>query len=144
MTMLEAALEFAAQGLPVFPCLPMQKRPATAHGFLDATTDVDVITAWWTERPDYNLAAPTGILMDVIDLDGLEGMNAIEVWAEGKPDVIRYIQPTVITPRGVHIYVPVSGIPNKVGWLPHCDWRGKGGYVLLAGSRTEHGVYQWA
>jgi Bifunctional DNA primase/polymerase, N-terminal len=29
---------------PVFPCLPEEKIPATAHGFRDATTDEQHIT----------------------------------------------------------------------------------------------------
>ena len=44
-TMLEAALEYAAHGWPVFPLAPNAKTPLTAHGFKDATTDEAQIRA---------------------------------------------------------------------------------------------------
>ena len=37
-----AALGYARRGLAVFPCRPLDKRPATKHGFKDATTDKGV------------------------------------------------------------------------------------------------------
>ena len=141
--MCEAALALAGQGCPVFPCVVMGKRPATEHGLHDATTDRDAIQRWWRKAP-YNIGCPTGILWDCIDVDGFEGITALEEWAEGKPECVRYIEPTVLTPSGgYHIYVPVSGIGNKVGWVPHCDYRGLGGYVVVPPSRTEKGLYQW-
>ena len=57
---LAAALEYAALGLRVFPCLPRDKRPAVAHGFKEATTDADQIRAWWTRWPDANIGIATG------------------------------------------------------------------------------------
>ena len=44
---LHQALAYARRGWPVFPCLPSQKIPATGHGYLDATTDEQQITAWF-------------------------------------------------------------------------------------------------
>ena len=49
-TTLRQALAYARRGWPVFPCLPGQKIPATRHGFRDATTDEQQITAWFTRR----------------------------------------------------------------------------------------------
>ena len=45
-TRLRHALTYATRGWPVFPCQIGQKTPATAHGYLDATTDPAQITAW--------------------------------------------------------------------------------------------------
>jgi hypothetical protein len=141
--LLDAALAFAAQGQPVLPCRVLDKRPATAHGLKDATTDVDIITGWWTENPDYNLAIRTGILADIIDVDGLEGMNAIEIWAPDKATIQRLV-PTVLTPSGgYHIYVPPTGYGNRAGMLEHVDFRGQNAYVLVPPSRTERGSYRW-
>ena len=68
-TLLQAALRYAELGYPVFPCVPGGKAPATAHGFLDATTDAGQIEAWWTARPDANIGMPTAGLL-VVDVDG--------------------------------------------------------------------------
>ena len=55
-----AAREFAAAGVPVFPCTSYGKRPATEHGFHDATTNLDQIEAWWRQSPGANIGVPTG------------------------------------------------------------------------------------
>ncbi len=39
MPLPEAAARFAAAGVPVFPCVPGEKRPLVARGFRDATAD---------------------------------------------------------------------------------------------------------
>lgn len=95
----QAALEYAARGLKVFPCGPdnpsitdpaerakAAKKPACAHGFLDATTDPAVINRWWTENPRYNIGAvPSSIGYVVVDLDvkdGKDGMARFEGLAQ--------------------------------------------------------------
>ena len=67
---LRQALAYARRGWPVFPCLPGQKIPATTHGFRDATTDEQQITAWFARHPGRNLAIATGAPgPDVLDVD---------------------------------------------------------------------------
>ena len=53
--MLEYALKYAAHGWAIIPCRSGDKRPATQHGCLDATTDPEQIRAWWDEQPDLNI-----------------------------------------------------------------------------------------
>ena len=68
--MLAGALAYARRGWPVFPCRPGRKEPDTAHGFKDATTDPERITAWWTAVPGRNVAIATGAPgPDVLDVD---------------------------------------------------------------------------
>ena len=68
--MLAAALRYAQANWPVFPCIPGEKIPATRHGFLDATTDPDKITWWWSRNPERNVAIATGRPgPDVLDVD---------------------------------------------------------------------------
>ena len=69
-TRLAQALAYAARGWPVFPCQVGQKTPATARGYLDATTDPAQITAWFSRNPSWNLAIATGAPgPDVLDVD---------------------------------------------------------------------------
>ena len=56
------ALILASRGRFVFPCLPCDKRPATARGYKDATIDPDVIRQWWHQEPNYKLAIATGAI----------------------------------------------------------------------------------
>jgi hypothetical protein len=46
---LNAALAYAACGLPVFPCLPRAKEPAVARGFHAATTNPETIRRLWRD-----------------------------------------------------------------------------------------------
>ena len=59
-TRLGQVLAYAARGWPVFPCQAGQKIPATGHGHLDATTDPEQITTWFSRNPTWNLAIATG------------------------------------------------------------------------------------
>jgi len=54
--------------------------------------------------------------------------------------------PAVMTPGGgVHDYFLPTGLGNRVGFIPGCDWRGAGGYVIAAGSTGANGAeYEWA
>jgi Bifunctional DNA primase/polymerase, N-terminal len=85
---LDAALAYAAAGIPVFPCEPSTKQPIgtlvppdrdprgrgylkSSGGFKKATTDPALIKEWWTFRPDAMLGLPTGAVSGVfvVDLD---------------------------------------------------------------------------
>jgi hypothetical protein len=81
----QAALDYAARGLPVFPIAPREKKPPlTEHGFQDATCDEAQLRLWWGETPEANVAIPTSGLL-VIDADvraGPDGRSGVEAWAE--------------------------------------------------------------
>lgn len=51
----DAALRFISEGVPVFPCVPGEKRPLVRHGFHEATTDVEVVAGWWKRWPSANI-----------------------------------------------------------------------------------------
>jgi putative DNA primase/helicase len=98
---LRAALDYAKQGIPVFPihsvdergvctcggpkanpkCTP-GKHPLTPRGHLDASDDPKRINAWWTAHPDANIGVPTGarsgiLVLDVDTYKGGAGRDAI-------------------------------------------------------------------
>lgn len=144
----KAARRFARQGYPVFPCVPNEKRPLVERGFLEATTDLAQIDEWWEQWPDANIGwCPASVNRGVIDLDGEAGLEAWAGlgWSFDTPETY-----TVRTPRGgLHLYFVAENFPTT-GYAPgrkrcvgeHIDTRGKGGYVLLPPSVTEHGTYE--
>jgi hypothetical protein len=143
---LRQALAFAARGLPVLPCQPGQKTPATRHGVRDATTDPAQITAWFASHPDRNLAIATGAPgPDVLDVDqhGDAG-NGYRAFRElRQAGLLDGATAYVRTPSGgLHAYFTGTGQRN--GHLPGChlDFRSRGGYVLTPPSRIDGHPYQ--
>lgn len=81
----EAALEYAANGISVFPLEPGSMDPLEDGGPYTATTDRQLIERWWTEHPDCNIGHPVGDDMLVIDLKAdpmFRHRDGIEMLAE--------------------------------------------------------------
>lgn len=166
-SMIEAALWYAlGADLRVFPCARGSKIPhAGTHGVDDATTDRRTITRWWESDPHSNIAIATGRHVDVIDIDGAEGMlhfirdvlmcpSCRQLGTDAPFDCEACftlddygVLGIVSTPRpgGLHLYVPATeGIRNGVTLVPHVDLRAAGGYVVAPPSSTDVGAYSWA
>jgi hypothetical protein len=79
-----AALRYAALGLAVFPLVPGRKVPAIRGNLNAASADPARVTAWWGERPRYNVAIATGARsggLFVLDLDTREdGRASLLAW----------------------------------------------------------------
>ena len=139
-TVLRQALAYARRGWPVFPCLPGQKIPATTHGFRDATTDEQQITAWFTGHPGRNLAIATGVPgPDVLDVDqhGPDGSGFPAYARLRRAGLLTGATAYVRTPSGgLHAYFTGTGQRN--GHLPahHLDFRSRGGYILAPPSQV--------
>ena len=102
---LRQALAFAARGWPVLPCLPGQKIPATAHGYRDATTDPDQITAWFCRHPGRNLAIATGAPgPDVLDVDQHGPVG------DGFAALIRLRDARLLTGAAAYVRTPSGGL----------------------------------
>jgi hypothetical protein len=131
--LLNAALAYAGKGWPVFPCKEGDKRPATLHGFKDATTDPARIRRWWSSA-DFNIGLPTGrSSVDVLDVDvkpdgtGFPALNRLL-----RADLARGAQQVVRTPSGgIHLWFRPSGNGNHGSGRHHLDVRGDGGYVVV-------------
>jgi Bifunctional DNA primase/polymerase, N-terminal len=148
--LLAAALDYAARGLPVFPCLPVGKAPAVPRGFLSATTNPATIRRFWTD-PERNIGIPTGVLSSVwvLDIDGVEGEASLRA-LETKHGAIPKTR-TVVTARGKHLWFAYPGsVPTTVGRIgPGIDTRGDDGYVIVPPSVHQTGrryafLHPWA
>jgi hypothetical protein len=143
---LRQALKYATRGWPVFPCHVGQKTPATAHGYRDATTDPEQITAWFTRTPHWNVAIATGAPgPDVLDVDdhGPAGNGYAAFARLGRAGLLDGAAAYVRTPNGgLHAYF--TGSAQRNGHLPahHLDFRSRGGYILAPPSWVDGKPYQ--
>jgi hypothetical protein len=82
--MLIKALDLAAQNIAVFPCAA-SKRPATPHGFEDASTEPDEVADLWRGHPGDLIGVPTGkgSGFDALDLD-IKHQEARDWWRENR------------------------------------------------------------
>jgi hypothetical protein len=124
------------------------KHPRTLlvpHGVAQATRDLERIEGWWRRAPLANIGLATGHLVDVLDLDGPEGVAALRAFATAHGWTPT--GPLARTGRGWHLYQQPSGTgprnPIHPELLTHVDWRGKGAYAIAPPSRHAHGTYIW-
>jgi len=124
------ALAFARQGLPIFPCRCVDKRPLTQNGFKDASSDSELIHRWWQQWPRAYIGVPTGEKFIVIDLD-LQHPEAL-AWLETNRARLPLTRTHVTKSGGRHLlFKPNSKVgctTSKLG--AHIDTRGLGGYII--------------
>lgn len=138
-----AAERLGASAIPVFPCVPGGKRPLTAHGFQDASTDRDVINVWWRRHPDANIGVPTGSVggIDVVDVDvHRTGSGYAALERARKAGFVEGWVWLVRTPSGgLHAYFLHAAEREQRSWqVPskHVDFRGDGGYIIVPPSQV--------
>jgi hypothetical protein len=123
--LLPAALEYAAAGIAVFPCVPDGKAPVTLGGYKDATTDLAQIGLWWRGGARYNIGlCPADAGWIVLNADLYKG---------GDPDLLARLPATftVETPRGgKHLYFESPVEHGNAIFDEHIDVRSANGYVL--------------
>lgn len=162
--LVQAALDYARQGLPVFPCYtPINgvcdcwkgpdcedtgKHPRTKNGLTDATTDEMTIRRWWKQWSIANIAIalPEGYV--AVDVDGDHGRKRLEddgkrlpttaVQSSGGGSHYVYRTREHIGPRTL-IEASSKGAHDGI------DLRGPGGYIMASPSVHKSGrVYEWA
>ena len=156
---LDAALEYAEEGLPVLPiywpdadapagcgcgksaCGSPGKHPLTQNGFKDAATDLDQIREWWRRHPKANVAVALGETDLVVDVDPRNGGERSLVELESKHGPFRTKRVRTGS-GGLHIWfttsIPVRG---RTAFLPGIDIKTVGGYVLMPPSLHVQGSY---
>jgi hypothetical protein len=169
-TLLEAALDAARRGWPIFPVWPMVrygegtfacscnktvrcdhpgKHPMgnlVARGLHDATTDEKRIRHWWTSAPNANIAMVTGHGRVVLDVDPRHGGEKTLITLEQKHGPLPDTWSTTTGGGGRHLFfaaeVRVRNSAGKIG--PGVDLKGDRGYVILPPSGHVSGQnYAW-
>ena len=156
MKMVDWALDYAGQGIAVFPlhsissgqctcghsdCSSPGKHPIYAkgileHGVKEATKNKTLIQTWWGQWPDANIGVATGLIsgLFVVDVDGEQGKQTMRRLQRryGKLET-RLAR----TGNGAHLFFRSGGreIKNHVGIVPGVDIRGCGGYVVAPPSK---------
>lgn len=141
-----AALPYAERGLALLP-VDEEKRPRTAHGVYDASTDPATIRAWFRTWPDTGMGVRTGGpgRLLVVDVDRhAGGADGFQTWRA--LDLADAGEPFARTPRGgEHRYftapTPIGCGAGRIG--PGVDHRGDGGYVVIPPSVNAYGPYTW-
>src|SRR5581483_8091406 len=135
---LSGLLELCDLGWRLFPC--KGKKPLTSHGFKDASADPRSVVEWAARWRGCNWAVATGYDFDVLDLDDARNLDPVILKA-----IIEMDGPGVITGGGgMHCYVAATGQGNRTKFLPGCDFRGRGGYVIIPPSCHASGhSYEW-
>jgi len=130
-------------------CKKAGKHPATAHGYKDATDNLNTIQQLWEANPHYNPAIPTGTINSIF---------VLEVESDGSDDLRRLEQqygelPETLTVRSgggsMHYYWNYPDDGTKIRNRQRIDdlaidCRGEGGYVVAPGALHVTGnQYEW-
>ena len=143
MPLPEAAARLAAEGVPVFTCVPGEKRPLVGRGFHDATAEPVQVAERRRRWPAANIGIPTGAAsgVEVVDVDvhatgtGFPAFRTAhrEGLAAGWAALVR-------TPSGgLHAYYPADPGRSQSSWQApraRVDFRGDGGYIIAPPSRV--------
>lgn len=139
--LLEHALDYARAGLSVLPIKAQDKVPLTSRGVRDATTNPEVIRAWWRRWPRANIAHSILPGLVVLDIDSPEAFQYLHAQGFELPATV-----CSATGRGEHHWYSTAGFQarNGVDIFPGVDIRAAGGYVVMPPSIHPSGiVYRW-
>jgi hypothetical protein len=132
MSSIEAAI---ATGLPCFPCTE-QKRPATPHGFKNATSDPAELHALWRRYPGPLVGVPTGEIsgLSVLDVDSMKHPEA-DAWLSAHRSRLPSTRNHRTRSAGEHlVFQHTPGLRSSQGRpgrpAKGIDVRADGGYVI--------------
>lgn len=145
MSLIDAAMEAADNGIPVFPVgrqktpiWPKGKSPNGRDGFHAASTEADDIEALFDHPHARGIGMPTGRASNVtvIDVDcgaNKKNRNDALAWLDQWRDRLRATTVVRTGSGGLHYYCQYTpGIPNASNvWAKGVDCRNDGGYVVI-------------
>lgn len=146
--MLKSAIWYRQhRGLSVIPMGKNKKPPLKWEQYQKQKPSLEQIQEWWTgEYKGFNIGIVTGEIsnLTVVDIDkkpgetpGFEAINPL------LPDTL--MTPVAKSPSGgEHLYFQfLPGTRNRAGFLPGCDLRSEGGYIVAPPSLNGRGAYSW-
>lgn len=153
MTVLDAALDYAARGWRVVPIIPGRKHPGLDAWQEAATTDPDIIRQWWQRWPTHGVGIATGAGSGifVLDVDNGPGKDGDESLADLQatygplPETVEVITGS----GGRHLYYRVpEGVDIRNDQAARLgvglDIRGDGGQVVAPPTIHPSGRrYEW-
>lgn len=149
MTLIDMAVQYAAQfGWAVHP-VNADKRPITPHGRDDATRDEKTIRKIFRNGAQIGVATGPESNLFALDIDldteknvnGYETLEYLETLHGKLPET-----PQQLTGRGgtQYLFRYIDGLKNSAGKIgAGIDTRGAGGYIVVAPSRNQAGPYKW-
>lgn len=159
MSLAVVAHSYATRGWPVLPlhtwlgnqcscgradCASPAKHPRLAHGLKDASTDAELVSSWWQQWPTANVGLVTGVVFDVLDIDGEEGISNFKALCAELGVTLPPGPRSRTGGGGRHILFAATGEGNRAGLIPKVDWRGSGGYIVAPPSLHRSGrAYEW-
>lgn len=136
----EAALEWAADGIPVFPC-NLKKRPMTQNGFYDASTDPVQVQQMFDLAGECLIGARMGAASGLFACDfdvykpGAAGRSAQQFMAELlAKGILPDTQQHRTMQGGLHLIYEADEQPNCAP-VDGVEIKGEGGYIILPPSR---------
>jgi len=146
-SLLAAALKYAGEHLPVFPCVPAGKTPAVARGFHAATTNPETIKRYW-RIANRNIGIPTGSVSGfwVLDIDGDDGETTLR-GLEARHGSLPRTREVITSSGGRHLWFkyagPLPSTTRRIG--AGLDTKSDGGYVIAPPSVHPSGRrYAWS
>jgi hypothetical protein len=140
---------------PVFPLKPHDKIPLgtlAPQGFKNASTDQNVIGAWWTRAPDAGIGLCTGRASGtvVLDVDPRHGGDVSLARLEAEHGQLPETVEAITGGGGRHLIFnyPAGDVEirncTRLGDLPGLDVRAEGGYIAVAPTIHPNGKpYRW-
>ncbi|WP_051609218.1 bifunctional DNA primase/polymerase [Fodinicurvata fenggangensis] len=147
----KAAIWYARHGWRVHPCRSRDKKPLLSAWQKKASTEQGMVSTWWQQWTEANVAIATGPQSGiwVLDIDGEPGEAALAE-LERKHGGLPTGAPTQFTGGGgrqmFFAWPEGRRIRNSASQLGrHIDIRGDGGYTIVPPSIHPSGTpYRWA
>jgi putative DNA primase/helicase len=160
LSLLESALMYARQGVPVFPLHGVRsgrctcgtfcgeaagKHPQIAGSFRAASTNLPQIRRWWKQWPDANIGLVTGaasglVVLHVVGIEGFLTLQSLVARYGALPQTA-----TMQTPLGSSFYfkVPKGFEPLACTLRDGIEFSADAGYAVAPPSRHASGIYEW-